>query len=281
MSDLMTAQPHVWLNSLSLLVHAYSKVGKSTLAGTAPPPLLIMDAEGSTKFLPLRMQGWDPHKYAPPVYDGTWDAVVVKVRSVEDLRAVYNYLNVYPHPFRSVVLDSVSEVQRKMKVALTGGTGDMNRDLWGQILVQMDALVRGFRDLQDHPTCPVQVVVVVAETRLDKDSGMLKPYVQGQLEVMIPYWFDVVGYLQAIPAVGGDGLPALNEYGMPILVRRLHTAPNMSWEAGERVQGRLGAWVDHPTIPAILEMAYPTTAGAVAPVPDNASNPNPTEGQTA
>lgn len=250
------------LETLSLLVHAHSKVGKSTLGGTAPPPVLIMDAEGSTKFLPLRMREWDPNRYGAPEYDGTWDAVVVTIRRIEDLQAVFNYLQMYPHPFRSIVVDSISEVQRKLKQGLTGGTGDMNQQRWGQILSQMDFLIRGFRDLTQHPTCPIQVAVFISETRMNGE-GKLAPYMQGQIVTMLPYFMDIVGYLEVIPAYYADGQPQYDERGNQVRVRRLHVAAgSAAWESGERVWGRLGDFVDHPNIQTMLTTVYPHLAAA-------------------
>ena len=45
-------------NSLSVLIHAAAKVGKSTLSSTAPPPILVLDVEGSWKF--IREAGFTP-----------------------------------------------------------------------------------------------------------------------------------------------------------------------------------------------------------------------------
>lgn len=37
--------------TLSMLVHANSKIGKTTLAATAPLPLVVLDAEGGWKWI--------------------------------------------------------------------------------------------------------------------------------------------------------------------------------------------------------------------------------------
>jgi hypothetical protein len=87
------------LETLSILIHADSKVGKTTLAATAPPPLLILDAEGGSKFLPIRKHVWDPKAGGPPAHDGTWDACVVIVRDFETIRMVYQWLQSGQHQF--------------------------------------------------------------------------------------------------------------------------------------------------------------------------------------
>lgn len=243
------------LDTLSILVHAQSKVGKSTLAGTAPAPMVIFDAEGSTKFLPLRKIMWDPLRDEPPQWDGSWDAAVVNVHSYDVLDQGYRWLMTGKHQFRSLVLDSISEVQRKLKTKLVG-IQKMQRDNWDDLLRNMDGLIRGFRDLTQHPHKPMQVVVFIAETRLM--DGKYKPYLQGQITTALPYWMDLVGYLWVEPQISAGGAPVLDDYGKPSKIRRLLiSADNPLYEAGERVQGRLPDIVDQPNITQMLLNVYP------------------------
>jgi hypothetical protein len=241
----------VLLETLSLLVHADSKVGKSTLGSTCPPPLLILDAEGSTKFLNIRKTGWDPVAGPPPVYDGTWDAVIVVVRNYETMQLAYQWLNSGQHQFRSVVLDSISEIQRRLKKMLVG-TEQMKMQHWGELLTRMDDLIRGYRDLTQHETNPLQVVMFIAETRQDQ-NGKWKPYMQGQIAVSLPYWMDVVGYLYVAEVPTSDPLVNARQ-------RQLLVTPHAQFEAGERVQGRLGDIVYEPNVTSMLLAVYPHLA---------------------
>lgn len=242
--------------TLSMLVHADAKVGKTTLAATSPSPILALDAEGGWKFLPIRKAYWDPMREAPPMHDGTWDVCIVMVRDWATVTMVFQWLYSGQHNFRSLVIDSISEIQRRCKSNLVG-TESMQMQDWGLLLVQMDAIIRGFRDLTLHPTNPVQVVVFVAETRQDQ-NGKWKPYMQGQIHIALPYWMDVVGYLyvENIVDVNGQHTGA---------VRRLLVTPHQQFEAGERVQGRLGAVVDNPNVTQMLMQVYPSLQTA-APV---------------
>lgn len=244
------------LDTLSILIHADSKVGKSTLAGSAPPPLVIFDAEGSTKFLPLRKVLWDPLRAEPPTWDGTWDAAIVNVHSYDVLDQGYRWLMTGRHNFRSLVLDSISEMQRKLKTKLVG-VNRMARDNWDDLLRNMDGLLRGFRDLNQHPHNPIQVAAFVAETRLV--DGKYKPYLQGQIATAAPYWFDLVGYMWVEPLRGADGAQQTDpSTGKPAKIRRLLVAAgNPMYEAGERVQGRLPDVVDNPNLTQMLYAIYP------------------------
>jgi len=249
--------------SLSFLVHGGAKVGKSTLGGTSPRPIVILDAEGSTQFLPLRFWnadgGWDPRTQPPPAYDGTWDAAVVHVRQFEDLDAAKGRLLTGQHHFRSLVFDSVTEGQRKLKQHLVGA-GKMSRETWDDLLRNMDVLLRDLRDLTRHPTNPLQTATFICETRL-KD-GKYKPVLQGQLADAVPYWFDVVGYLWQEQQLGVDGTPAHDPTtGKALkLCRLLTTSANPLYEAGERVQGRLPDVVDQPDISTLLATVFPPPA---------------------
>jgi hypothetical protein len=236
------------LETLSILVHADSKVGKTTLASTCPAPLLILDAEGGSKFLPGRKTTWDPMLGGPPVWDGTWDICIVVVREFETMRRVFDWLNFGGHSFRSVVLDSISEVQRRCKTHIVG-TEAMKMQGWGELLTKMDALIRGFRDLTMHPTTPIQVAMFIAETR--ETSGKWRPYMQGQIGVALPYWMDIVGYLYV------EQVPGLTPEDPIRKMRRLLITPHPQFEAGERVQGRLGDVVDDPNITTMLRTVYP------------------------
>lgn len=219
---------------LSILIHGGSKLGKSTLTGTAPKPVLVLDAEGSWRFIPVRKKYWDPTTGGPPECDGTWDACVVTVREWSTVTLVYQWLSQYVTCFTSVVIDSITELQRRCKSNLKG-TEAMKIADWGVLLSQMDATIRGFRDLTLIPALNVRCVVFVAETRRDQGNKMV-PYLQGQISVSLPYWVDICGFLYADWEYDGNGQPTQE-------VRRLWITPHQQYEAGERVQGLLGGCI--------------------------------------
>lgn len=214
-----------------------TKIGKSTFANTTPPPRLFLDAEVAYRFLPGRKVFWEPLRDAPPLYDGTWDTCVVVVRDYSIMVRAVEWLESGQHHFESVSVDSISEVQKKLKDQLTGGFGDMDQQLWGQLLTHMEALMRRLRDLTEHPTNPLTAVVLTAMTELR--DGKWRPYVQGSLRTTLPYFMDVVGYafVQAQQTLDPTQPP-------PEPIRRMLTRPHQLFEAGERVQGRLPEYID-------------------------------------
>jgi len=236
--------------SLTTLIHGESKVGKSTLAVTAPYPRLMLDVEGGHRFLPIITKYWDPITEEPPTADGSWDTCVVPVRNYEDVLRAFQWLQSGRHHFKSLIIDSISELQVKALEQIAG-RGQMQTQQWGELLRNMGGLLRDLRDLTMHQTTPLEAIVLTAMTRVGTD-GVSRPYLQGQLAVQAPYFYDVLGYLAVEEFTHPD--PTLPPYK----VRRLYVERTRDYEAGERVQGRLGSVVEQAdlSIERMIEMIY-------------------------
>lgn len=225
---------------VSMIVHGPAKSGKSTLGDTTPAPRLVLDSEMGSRFTPSKKKVWDPVKEAPPVADGSWETCIVYVRDYRSVLKAYEWLDSGKHPFRSVVMDSISETQQRAVDALVG-IQQPNQQDWGTLLRQVSDLVRKFRDLTTNPVKPLDAVVFIAMTRQGRDGDSTwRPHVQGSLATTLPYFCDVVGYLCV--AQEGDGTA----------IRRLFTGPVPGFETGERVGGRLGVYTDNPNITEML-----------------------------
>jgi hypothetical protein len=242
---------------LSVLVHAASKAGKSTLSSTMPLPLLVIDAEGGWRFLntrgfqgkPLRKKVWNPLNELPPRHDGTWDVCLVTVRDWKTLSKTYELLTQAPHDFVSVVIDSITEIQRRCKANIAG-TEQMRIQDWGTLLSQMDAVIRGFRDLTLWDTLTVSCVMFIAESR--KTDDKIIPYMQGQISISLPYWVDICGYL----FVEAEDDPADPNGQKKIPIRKLQIGPHRQVESGERVQGKLPPTVRNPNVEEMLDAIF-------------------------
>ncbi len=247
--------------TLSILVHAHSKTGKTTLAATCPHPVCIIDAEGGSKFLAgspvlearygrqLRVITWDPTRNPPPAYDGTWDIAIVTTRQWSDFVTTAQWLASGQHHFTSVVTDSITEIQRRLKKNLVG-TEQMKMQDWGALLTTMDDVIRGLRDLTVDPYNSIRVTMFIAETRQTGNDAKWRPYMQGQISTSLPYWVDICGYLYT------DMMP--DEQGQPTVpLKRLLVNQHPQYEAGERVQGLVGPVIDDPAIYAIVDAIYP------------------------
>lgn len=228
-------------DTLTMVVHGESGVGKSWLADTAPGPRLILDVEGGVNFTPSDKVSWDGKGAPPDASPG--DSVVVQVRDLATAQAAYQWLNAGKHQFNSVVIDSLSEMQKRAVDSIAGANQMKTQD-WGTLLRKMEGMVRAFRDLTMHPTAPVQTVVFVCGTKVESETGRMRPALQGQMGTTLPYYVDVVAYMAYAP---GD------EPGE--FVRRATFRPIGDVVAKDRT-GRLGDHLDDPTIPRMLSAVY-------------------------
>jgi hypothetical protein len=232
------------------MVYGESKVGKSTFAVTAPYPRLMLDVEGGHRFLPINVKYWDPIREEPPQADGTWDTVVVQVRDYDVVMKAFQWLQSGKHQFKSLIIDSISELQVKCMDNIAG-TEQMKMQQWGDLLRPMGALLRDLRDLTMHPTQPLEAVVLTAMARKGQD-GVYRPYLQGQLAIQAPYFYDVLGAITVETVANPDPLqPAYK-------VRRMYVERTPEYEAGERVQGRLGKIVEQGDlgVERMLDMVF-------------------------
>lgn len=226
----------------SILVHGPSKAGKSWLSDTAPGPRLILDAEGGHRFTQSKKVVWNPKEAPPEVDEDT--TVLVYIRDFGSLAYAYQWLAAGKHPFKSVVLDSISEIQQRCIDALVG-TEALKLQDWGEVGRKVARLVRDYRDLLIHPTNPVKAVVLIAMTKQNHESGKYTPYVQGQLATSLPYFIDLVGYLQAQPDESG------------VMQRYLLVQPHNQYEAGDRT----GVFPPILTNPNITDMLAEVCGG--------------------
>jgi len=243
--------------SLTLLIHGQSKAGKSSMSATAPYPRLMLDVEGGAKFLPIVTKVWNPVTEEPPALDGTWDTAVVVVRQYDDALRAYQWLQSGKHPFASVIVDSISELQAKALESIAGRNQVQMQD-WGSLLRHINGFMRDLRDLTMHPTNPLQAVVLTAMAR--KVDDLWRPYLQGQAATTAPYLFDVVGYLEVVETPNPDPTKG------PIRHRQMLVTPNSHAVAGERVGGKLGDAVPQHelSIEHMISKIYGAGAGAGA-----------------
>lgn len=218
---------------INMIVYGQPKHGKSYLGDTTPAPRLVLDAEGGSRFTPSRKKVWDPTRGAPPEPDGTWDTAIVYVHSFKAISKAFEWLNSGKHPFRSVIVDSISEAQQRC-IDDIAGINQMKQQDWGTLLRVVSDMIRKFRDLVTHPTKPLDAVIFIAMAAQRQPEGTWYPFMQGRLATTLPYYCDLVGYLNQ----------SVTEEGTQ--VRRLYIGTMPGYETGERVGGKLGTYVDVP-----------------------------------
>lgn len=172
----------------NFLVYGLSGVGKTLLAGSAfdvPElcPILLLNIEGGD--LTLRS------KYP--------DIENVRITSWDQLKKVYEGLKLGKHGYRTVILDSVTEMQ-KMGMDHTmlqrhGGDDQAVPEIkeWNINVEQVRKYVRLFRDLEG-----VNVIITALErVDIDKRTQMSrkKPSLSGKVADEVAGFLDIVTYL--------------------------------------------------------------------------------------
>jgi hypothetical protein len=223
------------VQGISALIHGLAKAGKSSLADSGPVPRLIVDIEGTSFWTPSAKVYWNPAMEPIPQWDGSWETCVVLTKEVSVIDRVFSILQSGSHPFNSVAVDSVTEMQQRI-IDERVGWKKIERDDWGVLLRRVAWVTRQWRDLVTHPTHPIWTLTFVAGTHMDGRIGRWRPLVQGQVGDFLPYYVDVLGYLGAMQ----DG------------TRHLLIGPHPQYETGERVGGRL---------PYSMPIAYPGRQG--------------------
>lgn len=245
--------------ALGILLHGPAGSGKSTLALSGFHPILMMDIERASRFIQLRKIKWDPMRDAPPVYNGQWDVCVVKTRNWETAQKVVEWLRSGQHPFRTVSVDSISELQAKAMESVNG-RNQMQTQHWGKLLQYMGSFLRDLRDLTDDEDNPLQILTLIATSK-DYD-GTFKPYLQGSIASQVPYLFDMTAYLYVNQAAD----PATGEVGEH---RFLFTGNHPQYEAKSRVPNVPPTIMD-PNLTEIMFNIFPhlreEAAATAAPV---------------
>lgn len=185
--------------SLSILAYGPAGGGKTTLGLTGPKPLLLLDAETASRFIPKsRKVIWDPMRDLPPVYDGTWEICVVKIKSWKVAQKTLEYIRSDNHPFRTVMIDSISEIQIKAKEEIKGNKAFQLQD-WGMLSQNMGAFLRELRDISASDTSKIEMTYLIS-TAKDYVQGenqprVWKPFLEGATAQIVPYLFDMTAYI--------------------------------------------------------------------------------------
>lgn len=194
--------------TLTALFHGVSGIGKSWLGATTPGPRLILDAEGRARFAAENAPGavgivfWDPMTANPPVADGTWDTCIVQVLNFQTIDQVFQWLRSGQHPFVSVTMDSLMEVQKRCVDMLVPGVSALERDNYGELLRRVEKLVRDYRDLVSNPSNGVDCMIFITGSK-QNDKGEWTPILTGAIRDTLPFYIDVVGYYYKQPTAEG------------------------------------------------------------------------------
>jgi len=244
-----------WLN---ILLHGSAGHGKSTIAVSAckdhrMTPVLILDVEGGA---PFRLLGVPKDK-----------VTVIRLREtatltvMQQLTRYYELLRRGKHPYKTVIIDSLSELQKRglkeiirkgsKKEPITTFLDDIEepeaatQPEYGQSHMQMTRLVRYFQDLPMH----VIFTSISGMTEDEKSKTLIQ-----QLSLPAKQGNDIAGN----PDIVGCVVPFVDTETKN-LIRRIHFQPSRNIIAKDRTHS-LGLYmdfdVDDPIMTRMLDAVW-------------------------
>lgn len=197
------------LGDVSMIIYGRSGTGKTTVASTFPKPILILD---------IKEEGTDS------IADYSDDEIkVLPVESWDDVEQIYWYLESGKHPFKSVVIDTVTQMQ---EICLKGelqkaGKDFASQQIWGNVAGLMKTWTLNFRDLPG-----LQVAFLgqdrVHETDSDDDDEQIDPSVGPRLSPSVASTLNaavkVIGYtyIQEVVKKTSSGITRTKEYRLRV-----------------------------------------------------------------
>ena len=205
--------PQKRLPYLNVMIYGDSGAGKTLLSGTSAfvpelSPVLFIDVEGGTHTLSHFEDTADIDIVPDPGEDRTFRWT--------DVQKIYDALYKGNHPYKTVVIDSLTEMQKLAMSNILGSGAKVDIDAIGNLpefkewhtnTEQMRRMVRAFRDLPMN-TIFTALADDIADPRTAKSENpkfQKVPSFTKRLRQEIPAFFDIVLYLYS-KAVGPNNV---------------------------------------------------------------------------
>ena len=187
---------------VKMLVYGASDTGKTytTSRLSEQHKVLILDIEGGALSAPPNLIYCD-FEDNKEVFDPTnaekYPSLMMKISTYGEAEQTLAYLRRNPDRFDIVVLDSITELQRRCAdfVKTKGTTVIADLDTlslqgWGSLSEKFRTMIRGYRDLKSHV-----VFTALEQCLTDEESGLIRwmPLVEGRKTP-----FELVGWMEIV-----------------------------------------------------------------------------------
>ncbi len=199
---------------INMIVYGNPGAGKTVLAGSADVvpelrPVLFLDVEGGTFSIRERYP----------------DVEVVRLTSWADMQSVYDGLYKMDHGYQTVVLDSLTEMQKFSMYNIMRDVIKEHPDRdpevpsireWGKNIEQIRKLVRAFRDLPMN-----SIFTALAATDKDNKTNMVvtRPSLSGKLAMEVGGFVDIMLYMNT-KVVDGELLRLVQSVGTDSVIAK-------------------------------------------------------------
>lgn len=116
----------------------------------------------------------------------------VDIKSVDDLKDLLHYLKTEKHDYETVVIDSITEINEVIKLAIEAkNRRSMQLQDWGTLSKEIKSILRWFRDLDMH-------VLFIAQEDIKMDGEKIlkiNPSLNWKSATEVAYFMDIVWYL--------------------------------------------------------------------------------------
>lgn len=225
-------------NLVNVLIYGDSGIGKTVLAGSASivaemGPVVVVDFEGGT----ISLKDFYP------------DVDVVRVKTIREMQRVYDELYRMKHNYKTVVIDSLTEVQKMFMSEIVKAQYQKDPDKydedvpgiyeWGKNTEQIRKLVRAYRDLPMNSI----FTALAMETKDKNNVTRTVPNFSNKLIGEVPGLVDIVLYMYTKKI-------DKNTYKRLLLTRKTDTTV-----AKDRTN-KLPVVVEEPTFQMLYDLIY-------------------------
>jgi len=169
------------------------------------------------------------------------DIPYTQITSVDDMRSLFTYLRDEKHWYKSLVIDSLTEISDKIKLNIEKKNGGKQLSLpqWWEISRAINEIIMDFK------TLPLNLLIITQEI-VEKDEEKvltISPALNGQMKTKIGYSMDVVWYLYTKEVKDENGVILFERHCKTSMSEKLITKDRTGL-IGDRINITFQDWID-------------------------------------